>query len=181
MAYGNEKPPSRVSRARPFVYGFWFSLIFACAAVELGLVSDFLHRYGNGYDRYPTMEFKHDLGIILFSCVVTFLYVLSHPWSNHFMSAVWAFILAVFWGTAAGVIFQVSPFRAYTCGRPASSFTPEWAAWLGNCRRVVTMEAFAWTLWGLYLFLFIGLLVEMFQCSRRRDVRPFYERPKVEA
>ena len=59
-------------------------LDFSTAAVELGLVSDFLHRYGNGYDRYPTMEFKHDLGIILFSCVVTFLYVLSHPWSNHF-------------------------------------------------------------------------------------------------
>lgn len=179
MAFG-EKPPSRLTRARPFVFGFTFCLIFACAAVELGLVSDFLHRYGNSYDFYPTMEFKHDLGIILFSSIVTFLYCLSNYWSNHFMCAVWAFILSVFWGTAAGVLFQVSPFRAYTCGRPDSAFTPEWAAWKGNCRRVVTMEGFAWSLWGLFMFLFLGLIMEMFQCTKRKDVRPFYEIPREE-
>ena len=54
------------------------------AAAELGIVSDLLHEGGNSYANYPTMEFKHDLGILLFSCIVTFLFILSHPWSNIF-------------------------------------------------------------------------------------------------
>lgn len=56
------------------------------------------------------------------------------------------FVLAVFWGTGAGVIFHVSPFESFTCGKPASEFSPNWAAYADHCARVVTMQGLAWAL-----------------------------------
>lgn len=175
MAGFNEKDaPSRFRYLRPGLYGFTFALIFCLAAAELGIVSDLLHEGGNSYALYPSMEFKHDLGILLFSCIITFLYVFTHPWTNHFLATVCTFILAVFWGTGAGVIFHVSPFEDFTCRRPISTFTPPWQAYFDKCHRVVAMQGIAWALWGIFVFMLIGLLIELFQCSRRPNVKPFY-------
>lgn len=54
----------------------------AVAASELGLVSDILHRFGNDVANYPGQEFKNILGLILFSCIATFLYILGHYWAG---------------------------------------------------------------------------------------------------
>jgi len=60
--------------------GFDRTLNDSVAAATLGLVSQQLHKYGNGYQNYPGREYKHDLGLILFSCVFTLLIVLGHYW-----------------------------------------------------------------------------------------------------
>ena len=55
---------------------------FDSAVSELGLVSQQLQRGGNGYEKYPGKEFKHDLGLLLFSCIGTLLYLIGHFYTS---------------------------------------------------------------------------------------------------
>jgi len=57
-----------------------------------------------------------------------------------------SFLAAVFWGTAAGVLFQVSPFSSYTCGNPTSSFPSQWQPYVGDCSRIVALKGLTWAL-----------------------------------
>lgn len=76
-----DETPKRFTTKR-ILYAVTFFLIFALSVSELGLVSQQLHNGGNSYDNYPGMEYKHDLGILLFSCIYTFLYLIGHAYAS---------------------------------------------------------------------------------------------------
>ncbi|KAF8917950.1 hypothetical protein CPB85DRAFT_1284157 [Mucidula mucida] len=156
---------------RRVLYAVAFFLVFALTASELGLVSQQLHNGGNDYANYPGMEYKHDLGLLLFSCVFTFLYLIGHIFIEGMgMITFLTFVLAVFWGTGAGVMYQVSPFRAYNCGNPADSFAPNWARFHDQCSRIVAIQGIAWALWGLMVFLFFGMLIHKLEIRARPNI-----------
>lgn len=54
------------------------------------------------------------------------------------------FTLAFFWGTGAGIVFQVSPFHVYSCKFDIETFEPIWQPFFSQCSRIVAIEAFAW-------------------------------------
>lgn len=174
--YADEKdvPPTFWQRIRSWVWGFVFVFVFALTAVELGLVSHILHQHGNDSGNYPSLEFKNDLGLILFSCIATLLYVLSHPWSGARMCCFWSFVFAVFWGTCAGVLNRVVPFEAHNCGADPSHFDPKWRPWQHQCSELVTLQAFAWTLWAVFIFKWIGFMCEVFSIHVKPKPKPFY-------
>ncbi|KAK0186041.1 hypothetical protein F5146DRAFT_1069012 [Armillaria mellea] len=103
-----------ITSPRRMLYAIAFFLVFALTTSQLGLVSQQLHNGGNDYANYPGMEYKHDLGLLLFSCVFTYLYLIGHLYAPGLgLITFFTFVGAVFWGTGAGVMFQVSPFRSY--------------------------------------------------------------------
>ncbi|KIP11480.1 hypothetical protein PHLGIDRAFT_476163 [Phlebiopsis gigantea 11061_1 CR5-6] len=171
----NEKDaPSLAARARPWLYGFTFALIFALTAAELGLDSHILHGHGNNSHDYPSLEFKNILGLILFTCIATLLYIVAHPWASVGMSCWWTFVFAVFWGASAGVLNRVVPFEVSKCGESPSAFPSVWGPWLHQCSELVALQGVAWTLWGIFLIKFIVLIVELIEFKPRKNVKTFY-------
>lgn len=169
-----DAPPTFLQRARPWVYGFVFTLIFALTATELGLDSHILHQHGNNLLNYPSLEFKNILGLMLFTIIATLLFIFSHPWSNVRMSCFWAFVFAIFWGTSAGVLNRVVPFEVSKCGDNPDTFAPEWRPWQNQCHELVALQGIAWALWGIFVFLWIGLLAEVIEIRFKHTVQPFY-------
>ncbi|KAK0229140.1 hypothetical protein ARMGADRAFT_1080902 [Armillaria gallica] len=160
-----------ITSPRRMLYAIAFFLVFALTTSQLGLVSQQLHNGGNDYANYPGMEYKHDLGLLLFSCVFTYLYLIGHLYSAGLgLITFFTFVGAVFWGTGAGVMFQVSPFRSYNCGNPADSFSPNWARFADQCSRIVAIQGIAWANWGLFVFLFFGMLIHKLEIRPRPNV-----------
>jgi len=153
-----------------WLYTLAFTLLFGLTAAELGLVADLLHKGGNVESRYPSAEFKHDLGILLFSCIVSLLYIIGHAFISMGLNIFISFALAVFWGTGAGVLFHVSPFESFTCDKPSSRFSSNWAAYADNCSRVVAMQGLAWALWGLSIIMMFGMLFHLVEFKTRSNV-----------
>ncbi|KAL8290371.1 hypothetical protein RQP46_002629 [Phenoliferia psychrophenolica] len=150
-------------------------LIWMIAASELGLVSYLFQHYGNNLSDWPTPEFKYDCGLILFLVIYTLLLTMGHGYLNVFMGGFFYFAGDVMWGAAAGVLFQVLPFKSYTCDKPASFFSAKWAPFKGQCGLIVGLEALAWTEWGLMTLLLFGIIYDTvnFSCKRHE----FYELP----
>ncbi|KAE9409168.1 hypothetical protein BT96DRAFT_931949 [Gymnopus androsaceus JB14] len=168
----SEKVPQTSPRkTRKFwMYACAFAFMFGMTAAELGLVSDLLHEGGNSDTNYPSKEYKHDLGLLLFTCIVSLLYIIAHSFISMGMNIFLNFALAVFWGTGAGVLFHVSPFESYTCDRPASDFSPKWAAYADHCARVVAMQGLAWALWVLCIIMMFGMLFHLVEFKTRNNV-----------
>ncbi|ESK85167.1 proteophosphoglycan 5 [Moniliophthora roreri MCA 2997] len=170
MAKVNEKEVERTgffSSPRRVLYTVGFALVFGIAASALGIVSYEFQRYGNTYEHYPAMEYKHDLGLILFSCIYTFLFLIGHPFISMGISIFFTFIGAVFWGTSAGILFAVTPFRSYTCGNPVESFASNWQPYVGQCSRIVALQGLCWAEWGVLVFLLFGSIGHKFEFRSR--------------
>ena len=56
------------------------------------------------------------------------------------------FVFAVFWGTGAGVMFAVTPFRGTNCDADPSTFPPAWQNYVSQCEIVVSIQGVAWAL-----------------------------------
>ncbi|KAI5480693.1 hypothetical protein MNV49_007620 [Pseudohyphozyma bogoriensis] len=160
------------SSTRQILYFVTFTLFGVLAAVEIGLVAQQLHDYGNQASNYPSLEYKNVIGLLLFAGIVSLLTVIGHAFAPPLFIAFLALALACFYGAAAGVIFQVSPFKSYTCGNPASSFPLQWQAFSSQCSRIVAIEAFAWTQWALSVIIFFGILADVL--SIKVHSKPFY-------
>ena len=52
------------------------------AASALGIDSHLIHGHGRDESEWPGLEFHNDVGLILFSCIATLLYIASHYWSS---------------------------------------------------------------------------------------------------
>ncbi|KAJ3721873.1 hypothetical protein C8R42DRAFT_668662 [Lentinula raphanica] len=170
-AYGEKDAPISPYRTRKFwIYTCAFALMFGMTGAELGLVSDLLHEGGNNEANYPSAEFKHDLGILLFTCIASLLYIIGHAFISMGLNIFVNFVLAVFWGTGAGVLFHVSPFESFTCDKPSSTFSSNWAFYSDHCARVVAMQGLAWALWGLSIILMFGMLFHLVEFKTRQNV-----------
>ena len=66
------------------------------------------------------------------------------------------FVFAVFWGTGAGVMFAVTPFRGTNCDADPSTFPPAWQNYVSQCEIVVSIQGVAWALCELSAFRFIS-------------------------
>ncbi|KAF9074965.1 hypothetical protein BDP27DRAFT_95067 [Rhodocollybia butyracea] len=168
------KPPKQSLKSRLSGRGskFWlysaaFAFLFALIASELGLVSYLLHSGGNSTSNYPSAEYKHALGILLFACILGLLYILGHMFLSLGVNIFFMIVLTVFWGTGAGILFRVTPFAWFTCGNPASSFRPNWASYAHNCSRVVATQGIAWALWCFSLIMAIIMLFHLFEFKFR--------------
>ncbi|TEB21128.1 hypothetical protein FA13DRAFT_164644 [Coprinellus micaceus] len=164
-----------VLNLRTILYAIAFVLIFSLTCVELGLVSEQLHKYGDDYSNYGSKQYKHILGLLLFSVIVSLLVMLSHPFVGVPFITVCSLILAVFFGTAAGVIWQnTGLFWKGTGCRPAESIPENWRPFARECGRVVTIQAVAWSLFGLYILLFVGTLIHKLKIRARPTPEGFY-------
>lgn len=164
-----------VLNLRTVLYATAFVLIFSLTCVELGLVSEQLHKYGNDYTHWATKQYKHAIGLLLFTVIVSLLVMLAHPFVGVPFITVWSFILAVFFATGAGVIWQnTGLFWKGTGCRPAEQLPEIWRPYARECGRVVTIQAVAWSLFGLYFLLFVGTLIHKLKVSARPTPEGFY-------
>jgi hypothetical protein len=171
MGKPNENEIVSPYRTKKFwLYALAFALMFGMTVAELGLVSDLLQQGGNDVTKYPSPEFKHDLGLLLFTAIATLLYIIGHPFLGMGLNIFINFALAVFWGTGAGVLFKVSPFESRTCDKPSSVFSSQWQSYADNCAIVVTMQGLAWALWGLSVILMFATLFHLFEFKTRKNV-----------
>ncbi|RXW22508.1 hypothetical protein EST38_g3342 [Candolleomyces aberdarensis] len=159
---------------RSVAYGVTFFFLFAMTVALLGLVGNQLHKYGNTYEQYASMEYKNGLGLLLFSVIFSLLILLSHPWLGVGFICVLSFIAAVFFGTGAGVINRTAPFKGTSCNRPADEYPEPWRPYAHECSRIVAIQGLAWALWGLYIFLFFGAVFHKIQFKARPTPEGFY-------
>ncbi|KAL8279833.1 hypothetical protein RQP46_007683 [Phenoliferia psychrophenolica] len=132
---------------------------------------------GNDAGNYPGREFKYNLGIILFTIILTLIVSLFHTKIGMKLTTFAVFVLAVFWGTGAGIIFQVSPFHVYSCKFDVATFDPLWQPFYSQCSRIVAIEAFAWSEFGLMCLILILIMVDCVTFTIHRE--DFYA-PSVE-
>lgn len=183
------------------------------AVSELGLVSQQLHKYGNSYLHYASKQYKHGLGLLLFSVIASLLVTLSHPWLsvactslpslpsnriliksfvNFIVISFSSFVMAVFFGTGAGIIQRTAPFTGHGCARkPLADYPQEWQPYVGECSRVVAIQGIAWALCkfesfsgdiallnifagGLYIFLMLGTIIHKVKFVTRATPEGFY-------
>ncbi|EKM82243.1 hypothetical protein AGABI1DRAFT_83525 [Agaricus bisporus var. burnettii JB137-S8] len=160
---------------RSVLYFLAFFWIFGFTVAELGLVGHQLHRYGNSYENYANNQYKHGLGILLFSVVASLLVTLSHPWLSVWIISICSFIMAVFFGTGAGIIQQDAPFTGHGCKRkPLEDYPVAWRPYAVECDNIIAIQGVAWSLWVLYIFLWVGTLVQKLSVSVRATPENFY-------
>jgi hypothetical protein len=166
MAPRNEKvdpdAPKRlfVPGLRSILYATTFFFLFAFTVAELGLVSQQLHKYGNTYQHYASMEYKNGLGLLLAAVIVSLLFTIFHYWTSVGFSLVVSLALAVMFGTGAGIIQRTTPFKGTSChSKPVSDYPDIWQPYAHECSRIVSIQAVGWALWALYIMYMIGTIV----------------------
>ncbi|KAF8661993.1 hypothetical protein AX14_007132, partial [Amanita brunnescens Koide BX004] len=164
----------RYSR-RALAYGMTFFLIFALTVVELGLVSEQLHVHGNSDQHYPTLQFKNTIGLLLFVSIATLVFSLTHFWASVAAVPFISLILAIFWGVGAGLLRTGTPYRGTRCTTHGHAhYPPAFQPFGGLCKKVISIEAIAWTEWALLIFLIIGSLAHKLRISTRATPEEMY-------
>merc|ERR1712230_176438 len=95
---------------RSFGYLFAFFVVFALSATEIGLASDQLQMYGNSYDRWPSMMYKHTVGLALFCGLWGLLQSLFHWATSSLVNAILAFTNLSLWLALGATLDVASPF-----------------------------------------------------------------------
>ncbi|KAF8883492.1 hypothetical protein CPB84DRAFT_188476 [Gymnopilus junonius] len=149
-----------VPSLRSLLYAIGFSLIFMFTCIELGFVSQQIHKYGRWSWNYASLEYRNSLGLLLTAVIVSLLVAIFHFWLPLGMTTLLTLILAVFFGTGGGIIRTVTPFRGTSCRtKRVDEYPPKWQPFAHECSRVIVIEAFAWALFALYTFMFFGSLI----------------------
>ncbi|KAF9045398.1 hypothetical protein BJ165DRAFT_159450 [Panaeolus papilionaceus] len=175
QAKQNGPPPRFVFNMRSILYALAFLFIFSFTVAELGLVSYYLHKYGNTYEHYPSKQVKHVLGLLLCATLISLLVSLSHYWLSVGFVAFTSFILAVFFSTGAGVIQRTTPFKGTNCGHATERQWPaQWQPYAGECKNIVAIQALGWGLAFLYLSMLIGSFFYMFSIHPKPTPGRFY-------
>ncbi|KAK2460938.1 hypothetical protein APHAL10511_007408 [Amanita phalloides] len=168
---------------RALAYGITFFLIFALTVAELGLVSEQMHIHGNSAANYPTLQYKNVIGILLFSSIATLLFALTHFWASVSSIPFISLILAVFWGVGAGLLRTGTPYRGTNCTTHAhAKYPPAFQPFAGLCKKVVTIQAIAWTEWALLIMLMVGSLAHKLTITAKPTPEEMYfEAPEEDA
>ncbi|PPQ87894.1 hypothetical protein CVT25_001236 [Psilocybe cyanescens] len=163
-----------VPSIRSILYVIGFGLIFALTCAELGLVSQQIHKYGRFAENYASLQYKNVLGLLLCAVIVSLLVTIFHLYLSIGFVAFFSLILAVFFGVGGGVIRTATPFRGTHCQRPPEDYPEKWQRFSHECSRIVSIEAIAWSLWGLYMFMLFGSLMYILRISLRPTPGGFY-------
>ena len=88
--------------------------------------------------------FSHFLSVFISAC---YFLLLRQALTSHSAGIIFfSLVLAVFFATGAGIIRGVTPFRGTSCGKAANLYPVIWQPFVGECRRIVSIQAIAWTL-----------------------------------
>nr|ADE10052.1 unknown [Tremella fuciformis] len=154
-APGSDKPKERhpvhfnliFRSARQITYFVLFTLWICLSIVELGLVSQQIHRFGGRFrSDWPTQEYGHAMGLLLFTSIISLLFGLFHWALSLFLYLPIFLAMGVWWGTGAG-IFESTPFgHGLQCGNPTASFPAAYQPYVSQCSRVTAIEGLAWAM-----------------------------------
>ncbi|KAF5328254.1 hypothetical protein D9619_013391 [Psilocybe cf. subviscida] len=156
-----------VRSRRSILYAIGFALIFAITCADLALISQQLHKYGNHSSNYPSTEYRNVLGLGVAAAVVSLLLCFLHFRLRLELTAFFSFVLAVLFGTVAGVIHRDKPFRGSSCNAGQSANSAIFQRLFMDCRRIMAIEGLSWALLGLYTLMLIGTLRYMLKFARR--------------
>ena len=124
-------------------------LLLAAVIVSL-LVTIFHYQLGLGGVYLFFCAFSCFLSVFVSAC---YFLLLAQALTSHSAGIIFfSLVLAVFFATGAGIIRGVTPFRGTSCGKAANLYPVIWQPFVGECRRIVSIQAIAWTLctffWG---------------------------------
>lgn len=160
---------SALFRGRHLVYFVLFLLWTIFDIVELGLVSQQIHQHGQTASNWPSAEYQHAMGLLLFSTIIGLLWGLFHWFVSLSLYLPINIAFAVWWGTGAGII-EATPFgHGLQCKNPTSSFPLNWQPFVGECTRVTTIEGFAWIMFALSVVGLFVAFVDKYSITSRRD------------
>nr|ADE10034.1 unknown [Tremella fuciformis]ADE10047.1 unknown [Tremella fuciformis] len=179
-APGSDKPKERhpvhfnliFRSARQITYFVLFTLWICLSIVELGLVSQQIHRFGGRFrSDWPTQEYGHAMGLLLFTSIISLLFGLFHWALSLFLYLPIFLAMGVWWGTGAG-IFESTPFgHGLQCGNPTASFPAAYQPYVSQCSRVTAIEGLAWAMFALAVIGLFFTFVDKFSIhSRRNDI-----------
>ncbi|WRT64300.1 uncharacterized protein IL334_001231 [Kwoniella shivajii] len=162
---------------RQIFWASFFILWFCIDVAELGLVSQQIHKYGRETADWPTGEFYHAIGLLLFSTIIGLLFCIFH-WAVGLSLYLPIFLaFGVWWGTGAGII-EATPFgHGLQCKHisDSSRFPANWVPFLGECSRVTAIEGLAWAMFALSVIGLFFTFIDKFNfTSKRSDVYESY-------
>lgn len=166
-----------VPSVRSILYLSTFILIFCLSCVNLGLVSQQIHRYGRFAENYASLQYKNAIGLLLAAVIISMLISMFHMFLPLGMLLFFSLCAAVFFGVVAGIFRTATPFRGTSCGAPVDSYPVKWQPYVRECSRIVTMQGISWTLWALYIFVIIGTMAYMFRITTRPTPGGYYGSP----
>ncbi|WWC66393.1 uncharacterized protein I206_100295 [Kwoniella pini CBS 10737] len=159
------------STGRQTFWAVFFILWFCIDVAELGLVSQQLHKYGNQTISYPTGEYYHALGLLLFSTIIGLLFCLFH-WAVGLTLYLPIFLaFGVWWGTGAGILYGTPFGHGLQCKHTSdpSRFPANWVPFLGECSRVTAIEGLAWALFALSVIGLFYTFLDKFSFHSKRS------------
>ncbi|KAJ6575144.1 hypothetical protein B0H19DRAFT_1127378 [Mycena capillaripes] len=148
---------------------FLFTMMILSGVAELGLTA-FLVNAGNTHGTWPSPRYHALLLFILFNAAWTVLFAVAymlwlvdgekHLLANVASSIFWLTITVTLWGVAAGVLHNTR-----TGGNCPTSPT------ISRCRQSLTVEALAWTEFGISTLTLFWTCVWVGTSSGRKRVR----------
>ncbi|ORY32233.1 hypothetical protein BCR39DRAFT_564269 [Naematelia encephala] len=171
MAKGRAAAPKSLFKSSRQIFYFSFFILWICIDVALlGLVSQQLHKYGNTYTNYPTGEYYHALGLLLFATIFALIIGLFHWVLNLGMFLVIFIANGVFFGTGAGII-EGTPFgHGLQCPNPVSAFPTAWQPFVSQCSRVTAIEGLAWAMFALSVIGLFYAFTDKFSIKSQRNI-----------
>ncbi|EDR10893.1 uncharacterized protein LACBIDRAFT_315853 [Laccaria bicolor S238N-H82] len=169
-----DTPKLFVWSIRSISYIIGWVLIFSLTCAELGLVSQQIHKFGRETSHYASLMWKNDLGLLLAAVIVSLLVTIFHYQLGLGAIIFFSLVLSVFFATGAGIIRGATPFRGTSCGNAVDLYPVIWQPFVGECRRIVSIQAIAWTLWALYMFMLFGSLAYKFGLRVKPTPGGFY-------
>ncbi|RXK36510.1 hypothetical protein M231_06232 [Tremella mesenterica] len=174
---GSAKPESKklnysliFSTSRQIFWFILFVLFIAVDVAELGLVSQQIHKYGRYAQNWPTGQYQHAMGLLLFSSIISLLFGIFHWALSLFLYLPIFLAMGVWWGTGAGII-ESTPFgHGLQCGNPVDRFPTVWQPYVHECSRVTAIEGLAWAMFALSVVGLFFTFIDKFSITSRRNV-----------
>lgn len=180
-------PPPKPFVAGPRLYGYAVALfiLFALAAVQVGMSSAILHRHGNFMGNYPDAMAKRGklsvhhscscfgsrrltrtslvVGLDLFNGIICLLTAMFAYASPLYLLAFLLFAESVMWVVSAGILYQQTPYTGTSC----PTVTGPWLLAAGDCKESLTLHAVSWTLWIVTLALAVAIVANTAMAAKR--------------
>jgi len=176
-APGSDTPKVKTSRdyksifrGRHLVYFILFVLWTSIDIAELGLVSQQINKYGQASQNWPSAEYYHAMGLLLFTSVIGLVWGIFHWTVGLGLYLPIQVMFGVWWGTGAGIM-ESTPFgHGLQCHDPTSSFPVNWQPFVSECSRVTAIEGLAWAMFALSVMILVFVIADKFSITSRRNV-----------
>lgn len=87
---------------------------------------------------------------------------------------------ALFFACSAGLLYQTPFGHGLKCTMPIEKIDDKFKPWFGDCKIIMAVSAFAWTMFGLSLLGLFWTIQDKFSCvSKREGVYAPYIKPEA--